>query len=256
MKSKTKQQSIVIIGGIDPTGHAGLLADAKVLQNYKMDFTAVTTALTCQSDQKFFASEPVPLPFFRQQLKALPQKIDGVKIGMLATLEHAKIVRDWLKKTKPQYVVWDPVLRSSSGGVLLKARRWNATLQNLLKQCHVFTPNIPEAKWILQDSTQSLAATSAKMIWESANASTKNSQLEAVLLKGGHDDQAKGWIEDILWDGKNLKKFRSQKKPYSPRGTGCTLASALLAELVQGRELIGATHRARQYVQRTLFKTL
>lgn len=254
MKIKNTK-TLILIGGIDPTGNAGLFADAKVMQHYKMPFYAIPTAVTAQSDIKFFGSEPVSISLFRQQLKILPPQIHGVKIGMLATLQHTKILRDWLKKTKPKFVVWDPVLCSSSGGVLLNTKQWNPTLQKLLKQCHIFTPNIPEAEWILgrklnANETRKWVQEAAKDIFQQA----RSSNLKGVLIKGGHAASSSPWMKDIFWDGKSFTTFRSKRKNMNPRGTGCTLASAILTELSLGKDLVSAIHNARSYVQKYLFQ--
>ncbi len=231
--NQKKIKHLLSIGGHDPSGHAGVMADQEIWQNYGIQHQVVLTAVTAQSKNQFLSWEPVSLKLFEQQLHSV-KNIWGVKIGMIATARHAQLVCDWLKKNRSLYVIWDPVWRSSTGAQLLKAKTFSPALKNLLKQCHGFTPNIPETEWILhkkllkekkstQEALKSLRVMGAK----------KN---RWVLVKGGHSLD-KNFSNDWLDDGKSFIEFKAKRVKAFLRGTGCRLASAILAELYQGRDL-------------------
>ena len=69
---------------------------------------------------------------------------------------------------------------------------------------------------------------------------------KAVLVKGGHlEDDA----TDILYDGEKfiyLKQERINSK--NTHGTGCTLSSAIAANIAKGMNIENAVREAKRYV--------
>lgn len=245
------RKTLVLLGGIDPTGNAGLLADSRVLESFKLPHVLVVTALTAQTDSKFFGWKGVSPKIFTKQLQSCGPKIWGVKIGMLGDLQILPILLRWLKKVKPREVVWDPVISSSSGGKLISTSKWNASLQKLSEQTTLWTPNLPEAEWILGTRINSLTKMEKAARDLFAIGKTKG---RAVLLKGGHlPGDSK--VTDVLADGSGIAKFHSLRRPQDPRGSGCTLATALLAYLAQGSSKREAARKARSLVRRRLFSS-
>jgi len=243
------KKTLVIIGGWDPSGKAGLAADARVLEDLALPHFSVVTALTAQNDKSFLGWEGCSPKFFRQQLKACGTKIGGVKIGMLGDTRLIPPLVQWIDRVRPRHVIWDPVLQSSSGGKLISASRWNQTLEKLLARTHVLTPNLPEAEWILSRSLSSLPdmEDAAYQLLEMGKKRGR-----AVLLKGGHLKKGKR-VVDFLARTQGVQWFSADRSRKHPRGTGCTLASALLGYLARGERLEKAVGLARSYVRRLLF---
>jgi hydroxymethylpyrimidine kinase/phosphomethylpyrimidine kinase len=244
-------KNLVLLGGFDPTGHAGLLADSRVLDSFKLPHVSVVTALTAQTDSKFIGWEGVSPKIFAKQLQSCGPRVWGVKIGMLGDLQVLPILLRWLKKVKPREVVWDPVLNSSSGGKLISSSKWNASLKGLSEQTTLWTPNLPEAEWILGTPLNSLIK--MEQAAQDLYALGKRNG-RAVLLKGGHLSRG-SQVTDILADRSGVAKFHSVRRRRNPRGTGCTLASALLAYLAQGSSKREAVSKARSWVRRRLFSS-
>lgn len=246
-----KDSYVVAVGGLDPSGYSGVLADSKVFQNFCVSHKVVLTAVTAQSKNKFFNWRSVDLTLFRQQLRSVQGKIFGVKLGMLATLHHARVLITWLKEQKPRFILWDPVLYSSTGKALLQTKAWNPTLQELFTLTHLFTPNIPEAEWILKRNIRSIN----EMKTAIADLQKMQRYNRGVLLKGGHLNGAspRQRVYDLFTVGKKTWRFSSFARPNTPRGTGCTLGSAILATIYQGRTLKGAVQSGRRYVLERLF---
>ncbi len=249
-----KNSPLLLIGGLDPSGHAGILADSRVLNAYRIPHYAVSTAITAQSRNKFFAWGPVDLNLFKKQLNSIQEKISGVKIGMLGTLAHAKILTAWLKVKKPSFVLWDPILVSSSGAKLLKAKNWNPTLENLLNHTDLIIPNLPEAEWILKRKIKS-----PRDLKLAAMDLQKLSRIKkgAVLLKGGHlkGKPSNGRVYDFFSKNTQTRLFSTGRRRKISRGTGCTLGAAILAQTHRGKPLPEAIRAARRYVLRRLFHT-
>lgn len=243
------RKTLVLLGGIDPTGNAGLMADSRVLESFKLPHVSVVTALTAQTDSRFIGWEGVSPKIFAKQLQSCGPKVWGIKIGMLGDLQILPILLRWLKKVKPREVVWDPVLNSSSGGKLISTSKWNTSLKRLSEQTTLWTPNLPEAEWILGMNLNSLTKMEQAARDLFALGKTKG---RAVLLKGGHFARG-AQVTDVLADGSGIAKFHTPRRPRNPRGTGCTLASALLAYLAQGCSKREAVRKARSLVRRRLF---
>lgn len=247
MKKFLPPKPILAVGGLDSSGHAGLLADARVFERLGLAYRVAATAITAQSEEKIFSWQAVPPRLFRQEMEAAGASISGVKIGMLATLEHAKVVLHWLRQRPSIPLLWDPVLRSSTGGALLRARHWAKPLQQLLERTDFFTPNLPEAEWILGERIRSSAQSEAAI--KKLHRLGKRPR-RLVILKGGHllEKSQAPWALDQIYDGKVLWKLKARRRPMTRRGTGCSFGAALLAAFIQGKKSMDAVRFAKRYV--------
>jgi len=251
VKRSIVNSTVLTIAGFDPSGHAGLLADARVFQHMDIPFQAVPTAITAQNKKQFFDWKPIDLNLFKKSLQSVEGKITGVKIGMLATLPHARVLVKWLKKTKPRWILLDPVLRSTTGTSLLRTKTFGPELRELLELTHVFTPNIPEAEWFLGRKIKTIAEmeTAARELY-----SLGKRRERIVVLKGGHlTKMAKDQVVDLVADVKGIHYLKAKMRPGQPRGTGCTFGAALISGLYQGNDRRTAARMAKRYVLDKLF---
>jgi hydroxymethylpyrimidine/phosphomethylpyrimidine kinase len=251
MKRAFRKASLLTVGGLDPSGCAGVLADARVWDFFGLPGRAVLTAVTAQSERKFFSWKPVDLKLFRAQLHAVDGPLFGVKIGMLATTGHLRILLKFLRSRRPRWILWDPVLRSSTGKKLLRVSRPDSLIRTLLAVTDVFTPNVPEAEWFLgrkiSDSNEMTAAAQ-----ELASLMKKGS---VVVLKGGHlaSRAARGKSVDLVVWKQKLHHLAAKRRPGDRRGTGCAFGAALLAALARGKNPLAAARAAKHYVLTQLF---
>ena len=73
---------------------------------------------------------------------------------------------------------------------------------------------------------------------------------DAVLVKGGHLPGEPEMITDVLYSGGKISLLRDKRiDTKANHGTGCTLSSAIAAELAAGLGLEEAVARARQYLR-------
>ncbi len=249
LSSPARLKTVLAVGGIDPSGHAGLFADARVFTDLGIPWKVAATAITAQSETKFYSWEAVPTPSFRAQLLAAGPKVFGVKIGMLATARHLEVLLDWLKKSKPRWIVWDPVLRASTGPVLFRGSPRQAKFRELLALCDVFTPNFPEAEAILGRKISGKEGMK-RAATDLLGLGKKNRRL--VVLKGGHSGDQK-YATDLVYRLQGCTELRRGRRPGSRRGTGCTFASALLSALCVEKDGIEAVRFAKDYVLKKLF---
>lgn len=250
MRQRQTISDLIAIGGFDPSGGAGLLADTKVFSQFKISYRAACTAVTAQSSRRFLAWQPVSPRLFDKQLQTLTAPIWGVKIGMLATPDHARILLRWLKKVRPKTILWDPVFRASRGPALFEPLKLIPAIQKLFQTVHILTPNLQEARWLLgMTSSQCPSATELTRRLFHQGGKTKR----LVVLTGGHPDRGQAKGTDLFYSGKRIRRLKTRERSLHPHGTGCTFGSALLAYLYLGKDAYTATRAAKRYVLNRLF---
>jgi hydroxymethylpyrimidine/phosphomethylpyrimidine kinase len=131
---------------------------------------------------------------------------------------------------------------SKSGARLLSERGVEAVKRTLLPLCDLVTPNLPEAEALSGVRIRSLADR-----WLAAGV-IADLGARAVLIKGGH---GKGDIvRDLLFDGTTLTTFSARRiQTSSTHGTGCTLSSAIAANLAHGSGLHESVELAIAYLR-------
>lgn len=239
--------AVLVIAATDSSGGAGLTRDVRVLTDFSVDALCVITAVTAQSDTSVSAVHPVPPEVIRAQLEAAfnTRRIDAIKIGMLGTRDVVEAIATGLPPEAGTGipVVVDPVLESSSGGVLLDAEGRAALLLELLPRTTLLTPNIPEAAAL---SGEPAATDETGLIRQGKRLLGFGSR--AILLKGGHGEGDSAVDFLIRSPDQSVDRISSKRLPGSSRGTGCALASAIAAGLANATPLVDACHNAKSYV--------
>jgi hydroxymethylpyrimidine/phosphomethylpyrimidine kinase len=234
------------IAGSDSGGGAGIQADLKTFAAHQVHGLTAIAALTAQNTRAVTAVHTPAPEFLRAQIDALVADftIAAVKIGMLASAEVIDAVAAALDRHALQPVVLDPVMIASSGASLLDAGALHRLRSALIPRAQVLTPNLPEAEALLgrgirdrrdmPDAAQALRALGA----------------DAVLLKGGHLTDAE--LVDVYVDHATLREFVHPRLPVEGHGTGCTLSSAIAANLALGFVPAEACRLACDYVHGAL----
>lgn len=221
--------SALTIAGSDSGGGAGIQADLKAFAAHRVHGLSVIAALTAQNTRGVTAVHVPPLEFLQAQIDACfaDFEIHAVKLGMLANAEVIGRVADALETHRPPHVVLDPVMVATSGARLLEESALHAMRTRLIPLATLLTPNIPEAELLL--GRRIVTADDA----EDAAGALLALGAGAVLLKGGHLDEGARVI-DRYFDGVTRDDFIHARLPVDAHGTGCTLASAIAAQLCQG----------------------
>ncbi len=235
------------IAGSDSGGGAGIQADLKAFAAHGVHGLSALAALTAQHTRGVTAVHVPPVEFLRAQIDACFDdfRIGAVKLGMLANAPVIDAVVDALAAHRPRHVVLDPVMVATSGARLLEDTALAALRTRLLPACTLLTPNIPEAELLLGHPIADADAA------RRAVAGLRALGAPAVLLKGGHLDDG-GTMVDRFDDGTGLVEFAHPRLPVSAHGTGCTLASAIAANLCRGLDLRAASAAAVDYVHGAL----
>ncbi|WP_163192300.1 bifunctional hydroxymethylpyrimidine kinase/phosphomethylpyrimidine kinase [Clostridium thermarum] len=235
-------KKVLTIAGSDSSGGAGIQADLKTFSALGTFGMSVITAVTAQNTQGVFAVQDISVEVIKKQIDAIFDdiQVDGVKIGMVSQIETIKVIADQLRKYKPQNIVLDPVMVSKSGYHLLNPEAGEVLIKELVPLADIVTPNIPEAEVI----TGRKINTYEEM--EKAAAIIHHMGAKKVLIKGGH---IQGDSTDIIFEGETyiyLKTPRIVTK--NTHGTGCTLSSAIAANLAKGCSIVEAVTAAKEYI--------
>jgi hydroxymethylpyrimidine/phosphomethylpyrimidine kinase len=240
--NKRMRHSVLTIAGSDSGGGAGIQADLKTFAAHGLHGVTAIAALTAQNTRGVQAVHVPPPAFLKAQLDSVFSDFDirAVKIGMLANARVIDVVADALEKFQPKAIVLDPVMVSSSGHTLLETRAINRLMDRLVPLATVITPNIDEAELLLGHKIGNDEEAEAALVELLAMGA------RAVLLKGGH--LSGKTVIDRLDTGKQLHEFEHKRLKVSGHGTGCTLASAIAANLALKKSLPESCASAGDYV--------
>ena len=238
----TRVISALTIAGSDSGGGAGIQTDLKTFAAHGVHGLSAITALTAQHTRGVTAVHAPDVGFLRAQIDACFDDFDvrAVKLGMLATAEIIHAVADALERRALAAIVVDPVMVATSGAKLLADDALDALRTRLVPMATVLTPNLPEAELLL-----------GRAIAPGADADAALGELldlgaNAVLLKGGHLAEAD--VIDRFGSGVLRANFRSPRLPVEGHGTGCTLASAIAANLALGETAQQACRNGTSFI--------
>ncbi len=239
-------KTALTIAGSDCSGGAGIQADLKTMTMNGVYAMSVVTALTAQNTTGVRAIQESTPDFLRQQLDAVFEDIvpDAVKIGMVSSSALIAVIAERLRHYQARHVVVDPVMVATSGSALMKTDAVEALCRQLLPLAALVTPNIPEAQVLsgLAVHTEEDMITAARKIGDTYGC--------PVLLKGGHRVND---ANDLLYDGGALTWFQGTRIDNpNTHGTGCTLSSAIAANLAKGFSLADSVRRAKDYLSGAL----
>lgn len=223
------------LGGMDPSGGAGLLRDALALAELGCQPMAVSLAETLQNG---LACTRIEAPGMDpvQRLETLAPHLAGrwgVKLSLCA-LEAGPFRRlcATLRHLAPPVRIWDPILAPSAGVGLHDGGDLRRMAADLLPMGGwVVSPNRGEAAafaGLPPEAIQGAAPERLATPWLEAGAA-------AVWLKGGH---APGDLVQDLWiTREGIERLEAAPRlPGQRRGTGCLLSATWLGLRLGGLE--------------------
>ena len=239
-------KTALTIAGSDSSGGAGIQADIKTMTMNGVFAMSAITALTAQNTTGVSGISEVDPGFLRAQIDSVFTDIrpDAVKTGMVSSAELIEVIAERLTFYKARNIVVDPVMVSTSGSKLLKDDAIDTLKSRLLPVACLITPNIPEAQILsgMTVETKEDMQDCAKAVFEKYGC--------CVLLKGGHSIND---ANDLLYDGVNFVWYEGRRiNNPNTHGTGCTLSSAIAANLAKDFSLDEAVRRAKDYISGAL----
>ena len=242
-------KTALTIAGSDSSGGAGIQADIKTFACNGVYGMSAVTALTAQNTEKVSAVSEVSPDFLEKQIEATVSDIfpDAVKVGMVSSVQLIDVIEKSIRHFGLKNIVVDPVMVATSGSKLITDSGICA-LEKLFPLALLVTPNIPEAEILCGKKINSAQdmENAGKILSEKFGTN--------FLIKGGHavndandflsfaEPSRHGENSGGLW-------FYSEKvKNPNTHGTGCTLSSAIAANLAKGFNLGESVQNAKKYL--------
>ena len=238
------------IAGSDSSGGAGIQADIKTMTMNGVYAMSAITSLTAQNTLGVTGIFNVTPEFLEQELDAIFSDIrpDAVKIGMVSEASLIRVIGGKLQQYGAGHIVLDPVMIATSGARLLAEEAVAVLVTTLLPLAELVTPNIPEAEVLLGQKIKS------KADMERAAETIAVRYGCQVLVKGGH---CVSDADDFLYEKGRGRWFKGQRIDNpNTHGTGCTLSSAIAANLAKGFSLEDSVCRAKEYLSGALLAML
>src|SRR5918999_2972988 len=226
---------VLTFAASDPTGGAGMQADILTLAALDCHPLSVLTALTVQDTSGVEHVEPIAAALVTRQAERVlaETKVAAFKVGVVGSAENARAIASLAAAHAQVPLVLDPVLASGRGDPLASEAVLDALLELLVPSASVVTPNTPEEKKL----------GGAKRMLQLG--------CRYVLVTGTHDDSAE--VANRLYDARGLvREDRWRRLPGSYHGSGCTLASAIAAQLAKGRDVPDAARAAQEFTWQAL----
>ncbi|MEJ1965182.1 MAG: hydroxymethylpyrimidine/phosphomethylpyrimidine kinase [Gammaproteobacteria bacterium] len=244
--------TVLVIGGSDSSGGAGITRDLQSLHEMDARGVAVITAVTSQTHTSVRSINLIPQGTIRDQIETALASNDvrAIKIGMLGTRRTVEAVASSLPSTRELPIILDPVLAASSGRALVDDEARIALIELLFPLVSLVTPNALEVASLLGEP---VATDSAAL--ESYALRLLDDAPHAVLVKGGHADGDES-VDLLALSGGNVVRLRGPRLPGRLRGTGCALASAIAAGMARKLPLESACREAKRYVTRLFQQAL
>lgn len=244
-----KLKKVVTIAGSDTSGGAGIQADLKTFQErgvYGMNVLTVIVSMGPNWEHRVF---PVDMNIIKEQADTVFKEIgvDGVKTGMLPTVEIIEYTGSLIKDMEGIPVVIDPVMVCKGVKEALFPENTVAMKKFLLPYATITTPNLFEA-------SQLADVEPIRTVDELKDAAKKIFDLGVrnVVIKGGKAFSDTVAV-DILYDGRGFEIFETEKidTPYT-HGAGCSFAACITAELAKGAPVSEAVSKAKELITEAL----
>jgi hydroxymethylpyrimidine/phosphomethylpyrimidine kinase len=240
---------VMVFAASDPSGGAGLQADIMTLSSMGCHPLSVLTALTVQDSAGVEDAMAIDADWVADQARALLEDmpVAAFKIGMLGSVENIAAIAEIISDYPEIPLILDPVLASGRGDELASEDMIAAMRELLLPQTTLLTPNSLEARRMAQDEENDddhpdLAECARRLIGAGA---------EFVLITGTHEHSVQ--VVNTLYGENGLIRADSwERLPGSYHGSGCTLASAIAANLANGLDIAEAVRDAQDYTWQAL----
>ena len=226
------KKKILIIGGHDPSGGAGVMMDANICRLNDCHPLTLITAETVQNSQKSKDNFPATMKVFKKQLDFILEDIkpDAIKIGLIGSYEIAQIIKNFLVKTKMPVVI-DPVIGPTSGKSFLNNKAIEFMRDELLPLASIVTPNEDE---LFKLSNKKNIENSIEFFYELG---VKN-----ILVTG--KIKTNKIVNYLFSDGSDPLQFKNHLLKGYFHGTGCMLSSLLSVFLAKKFSVVDSCEKA------------
>lgn len=238
-----KPPRVLTIAGSAAGGSAGIQADLKTFQEFDVYGMSVITAIVARHPETGKNVHAQSLQAIEAQFVTAMKQVglDGIKVGMLFSIEVIESVAEFIQRTSVKDVVVDPVMVGKLDSKLLKEDAIFALQTKLLPLATMITPNMPEASILL-------GGRALHTVEDLKQAAVDLHALgpKYVLVKGG---RLTGPAVDVLFDGKRLTTYEAPRiETVNTSGAGCTYSAAIAANIAKGHVIQEAVRLSKSFV--------
>jgi hydroxymethylpyrimidine/phosphomethylpyrimidine kinase len=236
---KPARPYVLTIGGFDPTGGAGVLADIKTAERLRCYGMSVLTANTVQREDKVLSVNWLSNAFIKEQCDALKQvDFKAIKIGIVQNVEMLSAILEMTAEYWPKAtLIWDPIVKASDNTTFFDFES-NFDFTSILSKVDIITPNSNELSYLSKKEN----------IEERLSELSKSTQ---VYLTGGHNEERIG--VDYFADKKGTKKLNPKVGTYSEKhGSGCVLSTALACNIALDFPMHLVLLKSKRYIEKVL----
>ena len=237
--------NLLSIGGSDPSAGAGIQSDVKTFSSFDVHALTVITAITGQNTSSFGMIEPVSHKILKNQLELVISdfKIDGIKIGMVYNSQIIKTLHQQLKKIKIPIVI-DPVIKSTTGGMLIQNSAIKDFRELLIPLATIITPNKFEAEILskLKVNAKNTPEKVAKIIQKMG---AKNVVITGIEEKNNQ-------IIDYIQESNNKYFVSGDKIPTINHGSGCNYSAAIIFCLANKKSIRESVKFAKKFTYNSI----
>ena len=252
MQTEPLPPLVLTFAASDPTGGAGVQADLLTLASMGCHPLSVVTGLTIQDTMGVEAVLPIEAGWVADQARALLEDmpVAAFKFGMLGSVDTIDAIAEIVNDYPDIPLVFDPVLASGRGDQLADEDMVEAMLGLLLPRTTVLTPNSLEARRLALDEEEANQEGAGPALSECARRLI-NAGAEYVLVTGTHESTQQV-VNTLYGSHGRVREDTWERLSGSYHGSGCTLASAIAANLAHGLDIEEAVRDAQDYTWRTL----
>ena len=211
-----KKKVILIIGGHDPTGGAGITADIETANHFNCHPLSILTCTTIQDTSGVIKINNMPKDYIYKCFDKLIKefKVNVIKIGLIPSLTASKEISRILnnKKIKNVPVIIDPIIKSGSGTELITKNNLNYVIKNIYPKSTLLTPNIYEYNMI-------------EKLFNSDN------NINKILVTNYNIKNNKIILNLKITNYSKEKIFSIKKFKKKFHGTGCTFSTAIACNI-------------------------
>lgn len=237
--------NVLSIGGSDPSAGAGIQGDIRAALALGVNCFSVITAITSQNSTKFSDVEPVSPRTVESQIDAILSdfEVNSITIGMVYDSGTIQAIHSKLKDMKIP-IILDPVIESTTGGILLKKSALESFRKLLIPLCHVITPNVYEAEVL----------SGVKITKESdlGRAAKKLSSLGAKKIVITGHKFVKNKISDFIFENGKGHTISNNKINYETHGSGCAFSFALGCAIASKKTFDDAVKFAKHFTYQSI----
>ena len=237
--------NVLSIAGSDPSSGAGIQSDIKTFSSLGAYGLTVLTSITSQNTTKFDKTEPVSSKMVKNQIDSIFSdfKISAIKIGMVYNSSIIRVISSRLSGLNIPIVI-DPVIKSTTGGMLLEKKAFADLKKFLIPLAYVITPNVFEA-----EKLTGIPIKTKKDLNKCATSIQKMGPKNVIIT--GYQLQ-KNKIADFVLEDSKFYFISGNKLSLANHGSGCTFSSSLTFSIAQGKNLKDAVKFAKNYTYKSI----